>query len=162
MTEIWSTKQFQSICALLHLVKNQRIAKIESILFNACIWYLWALITNKSWGDSRLIRLWKHSWERGEEVLGCFVIRPCSLCMSILLRQNFVPPTWFWLQVPSTELGPNNRFMIHCLIFFIHIKLILLTEEVSGVSRLMMLIALNGINTSCGSHSAFLLAVPAF
>lgn len=71
-------------------------------------------------------------------------------------------PIRLWLQVPSMELGPNDRFMIHCLLFSIHIKLILFTEEVSRVRKLVMLIALNGINTLCGSHSAFLLAVPAF
>lgn len=70
-----------------------------------------------------------------------------------------IPPDW--LQVPSSELGPNDRFMMHCLLFAIHIKLILFTEEVSRVSKLVMFIALNG-NTLCGSHSAFLLAVPAF
>ena len=73
--------------------------------------------------------------------------------MSFLLRQNLMSPTRVWLQVLSPGLCPNDRFMIHCSLFFMHIKLILFTEEVSGVSkRLMMLIPFNGINTLCGSH----------
>jgi len=80
-------------------------------------------------------------------------VSPLGFSTSSLPRQNPVPPTKGWLQGLSPGLCPNYTFMIHCALLFICIKLILLTGEVSGVSkRLMMLIPADGINTLCGRH----------
>lgn len=76
---------------------------------------------------------------------------PFRLSESFLHGQNSVSPTRAWLQVPSPGLCPNDRFRRHCSLPYTHVKLILITEEVSG-KHLMVLAPFNGINTLCGTH----------
>lgn len=65
-----------------------------------------------------------------------------------------------WLQVQSPRLCPNDELLVHCSLFFIHMKLILLPEEVSGVSSARFLlpsVALTRLrrrrsNPACWAH----------